>query len=93
MENTEQIHETHIMPTVHSNGTSADELVDMRCAAIDALNEAGSALAKMSPNGRDYYTHPVTGALECATVRHDDRIKKLKSIIEDLYAEVEHIQI
>ena len=46
---------TVIIPRVHLNGTSREELVDQIRRALDALSKADDALAYMSPNGRDYY--------------------------------------
>lgn len=78
------------IPTVHLNGTSSGELVDLRCRTIDALNEAGDALAKMSPNGRDYYLE--AGGLTAANEQYDRRIGVLKTMIAELYSEVKAIQ-
>ena len=44
-----------MIPTVHLNGTSADELIEQLSAASNALNEAYRSLQDAAPNGRDYY--------------------------------------
>lgn len=43
-----------IRPTLNINGSSADDLIEPRIAAYDALSEAFAALQRATPNGRDY---------------------------------------
>ena len=43
------------LPTVHLNGTSAEELLGQVTQAAKKIHEAMAALANASPNGRDYY--------------------------------------
>ena len=79
------------IPRVHLNGTSQTELLDLRFAVVDALNEAGDAFAKASPNGRDYYPDGPE-AFESANKQHERRIDTLKSLIKEMYDEVDAIQ-
>ena len=44
-----------VLPTVHLNGTSRDDLVEQRLAIVDALRLVANAIADGWPNGRDYY--------------------------------------
>lgn len=44
-----------ITPTVHLNGSSKEELVQLRLAAVDACRVLYEAMQKASPNDRDYY--------------------------------------
>jgi len=46
---------TLAIPTIHLNGTSADDLIEGLVRARHALNEAVSLLQDAAPNGRDYY--------------------------------------
>lgn len=43
-----------IRPILNINGTSVEELIDLRRKAIQALDNAMKALQDMTPNGRDY---------------------------------------
>jgi len=72
-----------LVPTVHLNGTSKQELLDQVCNAIGALRDAGIALAKACPNARDYYVQ-VGNPINQAQEQHFDRMKKLGSIVLEL---------
>lgn len=43
-----------IRPILNINGTSAEELIQTRRNAIEALDAVMKALQEMTPNGRDY---------------------------------------
>ena len=43
-----------IRPILNINGTSAEELIQIRRNAIEALAAAMKAFQEMTPNGRDY---------------------------------------
>ncbi len=45
-----------LLPTVHLNGTSKDELVNGLRAITAGLDEALRAIQDAWPHGRDYYT-------------------------------------
>ena len=79
-----------IHPIVHLNGTSREELISIRLAALDALREAEIKLSEMAPNGRDYYFED--GLLEKALEQHRARVETLKTIREDIFAEVEKME-
>ena len=46
-----------IRPILNINGTSAEELIQIRRNAIEALDAAMKAFQEMTPNGRDYPGH------------------------------------
>ncbi len=81
---------TLIVPTVHLNGTSKQELLDQLCEAITALHAAGKALARACPNGRDYYVQSAT-AIGQALDQHEARMNKLREIVTELEAIAEAI--
>jgi len=44
-----------VTPTVHSNGTSKEELVRQHLAVMEAATDLLKALEAGTPHGRDYY--------------------------------------
>ena len=74
-----------ILPIIHMNGTSRQELIDQRTAVLDTIRATLTALGKMSPNGRDYY--PVPGLWDLADQVHGTRIYRLKEIHDEILAE------
>ena len=74
---------TLAIPTVHLNGTSKSDLLDQFCEAINSLHEAGWALAKAAPNGRDYYVQP-GNSIAVAIDQHDARMNKLREVVSEL---------
>jgi hypothetical protein len=79
-----------IRPTLNINGSSADDLIDPRIAAYEALQVVKEALAKVTPNGRDY---PGDTA-QCVADReaHYDRLATLRAIAAELILEVISIE-
>jgi len=78
-----------VLPIVHLNGTSRDELVYLRIEACHQLRQALAALAEMVPNGRDYYLEP--GRMEKALKQHERRVEAVRKVYEGVTAEVEAI--
>lgn len=74
-----------ILPIVHLNGTSREELIQVRRDAARSVFDAISAVAAMSPNGRDYY--PVRGLFDQARDQHARRLKALDEIYNEILAE------
>lgn len=72
-----------ITPIVHLNGTSMDSLISDRCDAYAAIQTALETLAKVGPNGRDFYPEP--GRMDKAVAQHQRRMK----VLSDLMAEIE----
>lgn len=79
-----------VIPCVHMNGTSADELIRLRCDVIEKLHEAYEALKQMGPNGRDYYPEP--GKMDRAIEQHRRRQLAVDALIAELNQEAESIQ-
>jgi hypothetical protein len=78
-----------VLPIVHLNGTSAEELLRLRQDAHSALDKAVVALQQMAPNGRDYYLE--SGRFEEALAQHEWRLIALTEIMEEIAAESEEI--
>jgi hypothetical protein len=70
-------------PVVHPNGTSKEELLNLREEAYSALDAAADALRQMAPNARDYQGWE---DFERARTQHAARVKALRDVqkgIED----------
>jgi len=82
-------------PTIHLNGTSAQELLAKYQEAAHAVNIAMAMLALSGPHGRDYYPQDQYRgegkAIDAAYAEHCARMEKLKSVYEELQALVENI--
>lgn len=72
-----------IAPKVHRNGTSRKQLIEQISQANIALNEAVEAMAKMSPNARDYY---LTDNYSAARYAHVLRVEALKKVQDEIIA-------
>lgn len=72
-----------MVPTVHLNGTSRNELIDRIRIAYDSLTAAINDLDKTRPNRRDYYPqgHEAIGK---ALDEHRDRIKRVTAVQDEL---------
>jgi hypothetical protein len=77
------------MPTLNPipnlNGTSREELIDLRLAARDALFAAMKALGEMRPHGRDYIGN--SEAYQRDLVIHNERVRAIDGMICDLFDE------
>jgi len=71
------------VPSVHLNGTSREELLRQVQAAWQAVWQARDALAKASPNARDYYLQGEL-AYPAARAEHDRRARALLEVQEEL---------
>lgn len=71
------------VPSVHRNGTSREELLRQVQDAGQAVWQARDALAKTSPNARDYYPQGMS-AFPAAVREHDRRAKALLEVQEEL---------
>jgi hypothetical protein len=76
-------------PTIHMNGTSANQLYEDYEEALDSVREAIKMLEKASPNGRDYPQGDA--AYTTAKKEHDARIAALVKICNELGAILEHV--
>ena len=71
------------VPSVHLNGTSREELLRQVQNAGQAVFQARDALAKASPNARDYYPQG-EHAYPAARAEHDRRAMVLLEVEEEL---------
>lgn len=71
------------IPTVHLNGTSANELLSQLKDAYSAVRQATEKLQRAAPHGRDYYVQN-DRAYTLAREQHDQRLKALTDIASDL---------
>lgn len=71
------------VPSVHLNGTSREELLRQVQNAGQAVFRARDALAKASPNARDYYPQG-EAAYPAARAEHDRRARMLLEVEEEL---------
>ena len=78
-----------IFPTIHRNGTAAEDLLTDAIDACDALRAAIAAVQKSGPNARDYYVQPA-GSFTRAQEEHIDRLHRLESVLRELEALAEH---
>ncbi len=79
-----------INPTINLNGSDPAYLVDQRRQAMDCLNDAIEALARVAPHGRDY-----PGDYDCCIAdreTHFIRLEAIKTLREAIYAEAIAIQ-
>ena len=72
-----------MVPTVHLNGTSQDELERQIEAASSAVFDAIATVADAAPHGRDYHVQG-DNAYERACTEHNARMAKLRSVYDDL---------
>lgn len=73
-----------VVPTIHINGTSEEELVRQYSNAVRFLQAGRDALAQTAPHARDYYIHKDKGVLAKATQQHEARMRKVKEVIDEL---------
>ena len=62
---------TNILPTIHSNGSSAKSLTVDYSRARRAVQEAMIALMSVDFNARDYYVQGPTAWTQAVSQRHD----------------------
>lgn len=79
------------IPTIHTNGTSAESLIDDLMNAYRDVGQALQSMRSVTPNGRDYYVQG-DEALEEARKQHDGRVLKLADVRKDLEAIIIGIQ-
>lgn len=72
-----------ITPTVHLNGTSKEELVELRLAAVEACRALHEAMQKAMPNDRDYYPQG-EGAGKQAREAWAERLQLIELISDEL---------
>ena len=74
-----------MIPRVHLNGTSQEELLNQLKEADRALRVAEEVLGKAMPNARDYYVIS-SSAATVARDQHVDRLRKIDGIRQEIQA-------
>lgn len=77
------------LPTIHSNGTSAQALFDANLDAIQAVEAAIDAVQRAAPNARDYYVQG-PDVFPRAQLEHLERLRLLNRIVLELTQIAEH---
>ncbi len=78
------------LPTIHINGTSKSQLLELHITALQALRSAREALQEACPNERDFYPQG-GGAIMRAMEQHVTRLGLLDRITKELGEIAEHI--
>ncbi len=78
-----------ILPTIHRNGSSKDDLFDGYMTALAAMQTAIDAVIQTAPHGRDYYPQG-DDALRQAMVEHRERLLRLGAVADELNALAVH---
>lgn len=77
-----------VMPVIHMNGTSVEDLLLDNSEAKNAIDDAVYRILKMEFNSRDYY--PVPGSWTAALSQRIEIIKSLRDASEFFEAISEH---
>lgn len=72
------------IPSIHSNGTSAEALLEQLEDASNALDNALEALSQAAPHGRDYYPQGA-GAYHIAREDHMTRTKRVQQTRDEIH--------
>lgn len=80
-----------ILPTIHFNGTSTEDLLQKFENAARLLDEAMDAIQSAAPHGRDYLLQG-TEAFSKAQAEHIARLAALSKVHEDIEKLAWHIQ-
>lgn len=72
-----------MLPTIHTNGTGRDTLLDVHTVAAGAVRRAIDCLSDTSPNGRDFYPQGID-AWKRARREHESRLERLQSVLKEL---------
>ena len=73
------------IPTVHLNGDSYNSLFESHEEAMDTVAVAIHAVGGTAPNGRNFYCQGDDAfAIETATNEHQDRMRRLREVYEEL---------
>ena len=72
-----------LKPTIHTNGTSAKQLIARYKKAFHSLSDAIESLRECTPNGRDYYPQSAH-AINDACAEHLDRVVALENVQNEL---------
>jgi hypothetical protein len=78
-----------ILPIIHLNGTSADQLLDDYGRFYDLLYKALDRIGLISPNPRDYYPEP--GRMDKAVAQYERRCDTLRALMHEVEQEMDGI--
>lgn len=79
-----------IKPSIHLNGTSAEELFQQLCDALGAVRHLLATLEAAAPNARDYYVQG-PDAYAQALNEHRDRVQHVVVVRRALEELAEHV--
>jgi hypothetical protein len=79
-----------IQPIININGTSRDEHIALRRAALNAIRNAIDAVRSLAPNGRDYPGQPER--CEADRKAHFNRLAALHELKQEIMNEALAIQ-
>ena len=74
-------------PIANLNGTSREQLIDTRLAAVRALRDAMKAMQELSPHMRDYLGNSGIEAWQADRMIHIARFSALDAMANDLIDE------
>jgi len=77
-------------PTIHRNGTAAEDLLADYIDACQDLRTAIQTIQRNGPNGRDYYPQG-NAAMQAAQAEHQSRLERLTAVLQELDAIAEHV--
>lgn len=79
-----------MLPSVHMNGTSRQDLLNQNRAALEALDAAILAMHAATPNARDYYVQGPS-AFRTAQAEHRARLTAVKQVREEYLTLAMHL--
>lgn len=73
-----------VPPTIHSNGTSKKELVELRVAVTEAAQALLDAMKLAAPNARDYYPqgHEALSLARAAWLERMEAVERLQDEVQ-----------
>lgn len=76
-----------VIPFIHLNGTSINELYDQRADTLEGIRNLAQTMNRMAPNQRDYYLAEKT-LWELAVQQHHRRIDVLNELLREIEYEL-----
>jgi hypothetical protein len=86
----DQPEESMTFPSIHLNGTAAEDLLADYIDACQDLRTAIQTVQKTGPNARDYYVQG-PGAFASAQEEHISRLQRLEGVLGELEALTEAV--
>lgn len=78
-----------MLPVIHANGTSREDLIEAYVEALTAIDYTLDAIKYTVPNDRDYYPRGPDAA-RTAWREHIERVKRLQEIKNELHILAEY---